>query len=642
MEGVKVMCGIAGWMGSMMNSEEHALKLGRFLSHRGPDAQGIQVWPDVTFVHTRLSVIDLSPAGKQPISNENGMVWSIFNGEIYNHQELRESLEARGHKFLGRSDAEIFPHLYEEFGLCFLEHLRGMFAIAIYDVRARRLTLARDRFGIKPLFYAPGNKRLVFASEIRALRQMPGVDDRIDVQALSDFTALLYIPAPETFFLGIRALQPGEILEAYFDEHEIKWETSFFYKWTISPDPTLSLGKAIDQANGLLDAATSRQLESDVPLGSLLSGGIDSSLISAAAQKVLGDRLRTFNVQFPDELYDETWAALAVAKHIGSNHQVLKMESGVGTWEQIIALLQHVGQPFADTSIFAANAVCQLMRKQVTVALSGDGGDEGFGGYNFYWQLERILSFQQIPSLFWKTFATFLFPLVHLGVMQRSFPHRMKFLADADDIAVIQSLFCWLSEEEHRSLIRDKRLLPVRRFFMPQWDHRLPSNSTRLEKISALATEVNVRLTLPNDFLFKVDMASMKEGLEIRVPMLDEELFAFGLSLPHSLKIEGRNCKKVLRGVAKRRLPFNVAQKPKMGFSIPIDKWVDSHFKVQLKEVLLSSASSLPEFLNPEVYVPMVEAFCGDRGLGNISRQGLYQRIIMLLALHLALDQNIH
>lgn len=221
------MCGIAGWMGSMMNSEEHALKLGRFLSHRGPDAQGIQVWPDVTFVHTRLSVIDLSPAGKQPISNENGMVWSIFNGEIYNHQELRESLEARGHKFLGRSDAEIFPHLYEEFGLCFLEHLRGMFAIAIYDVRARRLTLARDRFGIKPLFYAPGNKRLVFASEIRALRQMPGVDDRIDVQALSDFTALLYIPAPETFFLGIRALQPGEILEAYFDEHEIKWETSF-------------------------------------------------------------------------------------------------------------------------------------------------------------------------------------------------------------------------------------------------------------------------------------------------------------------------------------------------------------------------------------------------------------------------------
>ena len=637
------MCGIAGWLGPLANSEDYSIRVAKALNHRGPDAQGVQRWKEATLIHTRLSIIDLSPAGEQPIANEDKTVWTIFNGEIYNHKDLRRKLEAKGHKFVGSSDAEIFPHLYEEFGMAFLEKLHGMFAIAIFDVRTRTLTLARDRFGIKPLFYAPGNKRLGFASEITALRQLPDIDDRIDRQAISDFTALLYIPAPETFLVGVCALRPGEILEAHLDGHEMQWKTRFFHKWAISPDPSLSLSQATDRAEALLAAATSRQLESDVPLGSLLSGGIDSSLVSAGAQRMLEDGLRTFNVRFPENKYDETWAALAVAKHIGSQHQVLTMDRGVGTWEKITTLLRHAGQPFADTSIFAVSAVCRLMRKHVTVALSGDGGDEGFGGYNFYWQLARIVSFQKAPSFFWKNVAKLLWPLSNLGIVRGSFPDRMKFLADADETAIIQSMFCWLSDEEHRNLFYEEdHLLPVKRLFDPQWEYHLPSGASRLERISARATEVNVRLTLPNDFLFKVDIASMKEGLEVRVPMLDEDLFAFALSLPHHLKVKGRNCKRVLRAIAERQLPINVAEKPKQGFGIPVDTWVNSDFKARLREELLGSGSKLSEFYRPGVYRPLVEAFCEGRPFHGLSRQGLYQRVIMFLSLHLAFDRQTH
>ncbi len=636
------MCGIAGWLGPIVNGEEYAIRLKKALTHRGPDAQGIQMWPKATLVHTRLSIIDLSPSGNQPIANENKAIWAIFNGEIYNHQELRRSLESKGHSFVGRSDAEILPHLYEEFGLSFLEKLRGMFAIAIYDTRRQTLVLARDRFGIKPLFYAPGETRLGFASEITALRELPDIDERINGQAISDFTALLYIPAPETFLVGVRALQPGEMLEAHFEGDELRWKTRFFHKWSISVDSELSLSQAVDRAESLLAAATSRQLESDVSLGSLLSGGIDSSLVSAAAQEMLNDSLRTFNVRFAEKTYDETWAALAVAKHIESQHQVLSMDSGYGTWEQMTNLLRHAGQPFADTSMFGVNAVCQLMRKHVTVALSGDGGDEGFGGYNFYWQLARIVSFQRAPAFIGKNVAQLLRPLSRLGVVRGSFPDRMNFLARADDTAIIQSMFCWLTDEEHRSLVRDEKLQSVRRFFEAEWEHQFSREGSRVEKLSARATEVNVRLTLPNDFLFKVDIASMKEGLEIRVPMLDEDLFAFGMTLPHRLKVKGRICKRVLRAIADHKLPPDVASKPKKGFSIPIDKWVDANFKVRLREVLLGSTSCLPEFFKPEAYRPIIESFCEGRCLPNISRQGLYQRAIMLLAIQVALDKNSH
>ena len=637
------MCGVAGWLGFLPDGERYAVRMARALRHRGPDAEGIRSWPAATLVHTRLSIIDLSPAGTQPMANEDGTVWTVFNGEIYNHRELRCHLEARGHVFKGRSDSEVIPHLYEEEGPTCVAKLRGMFALAIFDTRARTLVLARDRFGIKPLFYAPAPHRLAFASEIRALLQLPGIDDRPDRQAIYDFSALLYIPAPETFYKGIRALEPGQMLEAQLGTHGISWKTRTYHRWTVAPDYAMSLREATDRTESLLTTAVHRQMESDVPLGALLSGGIDSSLVSAAAQDASAQRIKTFNVRFPDKKFDETWAAVEVAKHIGSLHTTLDMESVGGTWDHITGLLRHVGQPFADTSLFAVHAVCRLMRQHVAVALSGDGGDEAFGGYNTFWQLGRIASLQRVPAPFLYGASVGMSYLGRLGIIPGRFGKRLGELAGADDVAIVQNLFSWVREEEHGRLWVDKKEAEsIRRLFEPQWDYALPKNASRIERLSAHTTEMNIRLRLPNDFLCKVDTASMKESLEVRVPMLDEDLFDFGLSLPHALKVRNRTCKLVLRAIAGRRLPSRVSGKPKMGFGIPVDTWVDTDFKIRLRETLLGPASRLSEYFEPKMYRPMVEAFCQGDVHPDISRQGLYQRVIMLLSLQLALSSKSH
>ena len=554
----------------------------------------------------------------------------VLNGEIYNHREIRSKLEKRGHKFRGHSDTEVLPHLYEEEGSGFINKLRGMFALAIYDARARTLLLARDRFGIKPLFYSPSARRVAFASEIRSLLELPDVDTEPDKQAIYDFAALFYTPAPETFYKGIRALQPGEFMEINIDSGKVCWKARKYHQWSIAPDFTLTLEQAADRAAALLTSAVRRQMESDVPLGTLLSGGIDSSLVSAAAQHASNGELRTFNVRFADKEYDETWAAVEVAKHIGSCHETLEMGDNQGSWDYVTALLVHAGQPFADTSLFAVSAVSRLMRQHVTVALSGDGGDEGFGGYDIYWRIGRINRLQILPPHFLRQASLALRPLARLGIVREHWPERAKQIADADDTSIVQDLFCWMSQKEYKSLCRKSDVLPVRRLFEPQWEHHLPRTSSRLECLSALTTEVNTRLALPNDFLFKVDTASMKESLEVRVPMLDEDLFAFGLSLPHRLKVNGRTCKSVLRAIADRRLPPRVASKAKRGFASPVDRWVTAEFKASLKEGLLRPSSPLSEFFQPEIYQPLIEAFCNGHSCYGISRQGLYQRVIML------------
>lgn len=630
------MCGIGGWLGTSADGKDSASGMVRALRHRGPDAEGTKSWPQATLVHTRLSIIDLTPAGAQPMGNEDGTVWTVFNGEIYNHREIRRGLEARGHVFKGHSDTEVIPHLYEEEGAKFVRQLRGMFALAIYDTRSQTLILARDRFGIKPLFYAPSKDRLAFASEIRALLGLPGIDTRPDRQAIYDFAALFYIPAPETFYTGIRALEPGEILEARLDVDRVSWKTQAYHRWSIAPDLALSLDQAADRADELLTTAVRRQMESDVPLGTLLSGGIDSSLVSVAAQAALTKGLRTFNVKFSEEEYDETWAAVAVAKNIGSHHETLEMDGVRGTWDHITGLLLHAGQPFADTSLFATHAVCQRMRRHVTVALSGDGGDEGFGGYDLYWKIARIARMQQLPKPIWVAAPIALLPLTYFGLLRHSLPQTIATLNGADDTAIVERPFRWVQEDEHRRLCQSADVLPVRRLLERKWEHHLPARASRIEKLSAHATEVNTRLLLANDFLFKVDTASMRESLEVRVPMLDEDLFAFGLSLPHRLKVNHRTCKSVLRAVAKSKLPPSVANKAKSGFAIPIDSWANGDFKARLRDALLGRSSKLPDFFRPEVYRPIIEAFCKSDIVSGISRQEVYQRAIMLLAVHLA------
>ncbi len=629
------MCGIAGWLGWVPQGDLVARTLLPLLRHRGPDGDGVRHWPGAALIHTRLRVIDLSDAGAQPLSNEDQRVWTVFNGEIYNHHDLRRDLEDRGHTFRGHSDTEVLPHLYEEYGPRFVTRLRGMFALAIYDTTAQTLLLARDRFGIKPLFYAPAARRIAFASEIRALRQIPGVDERVNHQAIFDYAALRFIPAPETLFAGIRAVEPGEIVEGRLSGDVVCWKGSRFHQWSIAPKAQMTVGEAVETADELLTGAVRRQLQSDVPLGSLLSGGIDSSLVSAAAQAANGG-IRTFSVRFSDKAFDETWAAEAVARHIGSHHETLAINDGEGTWEDITELLLHAGQPFADVSLFAVHAVCRLMRRQLTVVLSGDGGDEAFGGYDAQWRIGRLARLQRLPVSVLHAAARGITPLARHGITRSWLPQRLRDLTDRDDTTLMQKLYS-VSDDEQRALCRDTGLLPVRRLFEPQWARALPPGASRLDRLSAQATEVDFRLVLPNAFLFKVDTASMKESLEVRVPMLDEDLVAFGLTLPHRLKVSGRTCKRVLREIAARRLPARVARKPKMGFGIPVDVWVSRAFKARLRDTLLRRSSDLSHIFRAETYRPWVESFCENRPYPGVSRDGLYRRVIMLLALDLAL-----
>jgi asparagine synthase (glutamine-hydrolysing) len=629
------MCGLAGWLGSPSDVIDEGSIL-TSLAHRGPDGAGVKTWPSAGLLHTRLKIIDLSPTGAQPMANEDSSVFVVFNGEIYNHRSLRRKLEAGGHVFRGTSDTEVLPHLYEEYGRELFNHIRGMFAVAIYDVEKRLLLLGRDRFGIKPLFYAPNRRFLAFASELNALRLVPGVDLAPDPQAISDYAALLYVPAPRTIFHGIKALAPGTLLEAQVGRgEELELSTHSYHRWTMASRDDLTLDEAVDEADALVEEAVARQLESDVPLGALLSGGIDSSLVSAAARRRGNGTLETFNAGFAEPVYDETPAARAVAEHIGSHHRTLNMPERTGTWEHVTSLLRHAGQPFADTSLFAVAAVSEAMRQQVTVALSGDGGDEGFGGYDYYKRLGAVDRLRRLPLGVVHAASLAARVAAQAGVVRSSLPHRLREFSGADDTSVVEAFFRGIRGGEHERLVTAARELdPPRRLFERQWDG---SYRSELDRLFAHTVEVNMRLVLPNDFLFKVDAASMRHSLEVRVPMLDEDLVAFGLSLPHTLRANRKAGKIVLRRLSDRRLPPAIARRRKQGFAIPVDRWVDRDFKDNLRLTLSDPASCLSQYLNRDAYAPWVDAFCSDAEIPGLSRSELYQRIMMLLALDLTL-----
>ena len=632
------MCGFGGWLGRVDDQQRSADAVLAALAHRGPDGTGAKHWPDAALLHTRLRIIDLSPLGDQPMANEDGSVWVIFNGEIYNHKALQAMLEGKGHRFRGRSDTEVLPHLYEEYGHEMFTHLRGMFTAAVFDRSRNRLLLARDRFGIKPLFYAATPELLAYASELNALRSIPGIDFSPDPQAIADFAAVLYVPAPQTFFEGVRALEPGELLDCSLErDGRVRLETRRFHSFTLAPRTELEFPETVARVEQLLEDGVTSQLESDVPLGSLLSGGIDSSLVSAFALRQLDD-LNTYSVRMPDPDFDESWAAEAVAARIGSNHQTLEIERLQGGWEHITTILRQAGQPFADTSIFAVDAISKTMREHVTVALSGDGGDEGFGGYDTYWQLNAVDRLQRLPGFVWSAAGPVLDRAARFNAFAGSASRRIRDFAGKDDVGVVQALFSWIRPREHERLLVDaRRVEPARRLFEPQWTHAHAPGTPRLERLSSLAVEANVRLVLPNDFLFKVDTASMRHSLEVRVPLLDESLMDLGLSLPHDLRVEGREGKRVLRAIARKHLPTEVIDRPKQGFALPVDSWVTTEFKDELRSTLLDPASPVAEHLSREVYAPWIESFCDGEQRKDLTRLSLYQRATMLLALDLAL-----
>ena len=632
------MCGLAGWLGDPAPSDGDLRAILGLLEHRGPDGASHQRIGRAGLAHTRLRIIDLSPLGDQPMANEDGSVVVVFNGELYNHHELRRDLERRGHRFRGRSDTEVLPHLYEEYGREMFRRLRGMFTLAVVDVDRDLLLVGRDRFGIKPLFLAYDDRRLCFASEIPALRAFPGVRATPDRQAIADYAALLFVPAPRTAFVEIEALEPGTCVEARLGENGLTLERERYHEWAPTPREGLALEEAVAELGPILDEGVRSQLESDVPLGAMLSGGIDSSLVCEAAQRGLPGDLRTFSVRQSDAAHDESAMAAEVADSIGSQHTTLEMDDERGSWDSVTETLRGLGQPFADTSIFAVMRVSHAMRRHVTVGLSGDGGDEGFGGYDLYWQLERIARLLRFPRVAWRGGAALSRPLAAAGLVRPTLSRRALDLAGGDDVTVMQTLFSWLRSGEQADLLVDPGAVdPAARLFERRWGRTAAWGTSRVERLSAHAVELNVRLLLPDDYLFKVDAGSMRASLEVRVPLLDEAIVDFGLSLPHRLRTDGRRGKRVLRALAARRLPPSLASRPKQGFTVPFDRWVDEPFKATARDVLLDDGSPVAEHFRREVYGPWVEAFATGSQVAGISRGGLYQRVMMLLALDVTL-----
>ncbi|MGH7508902.1 MAG: asparagine synthase (glutamine-hydrolyzing) [Gemmatimonadales bacterium] len=639
------MCGLAGRFHpvALPPDPAWAARVDALLAHRGPDGRGHYADARCELVHRRLALLDLSRTGLQPMPNEDGSIHVVFNGEIYNHRELRSELRSRGHSFRGSSDTEVLVHLYEEHGPGMAAHLRGMFAFALFDGPRNRVLLARDRFGIKPLFCAAHEGQWVFASEMKAILALHGLRPRLDRQACYDFLGLSYIPEPATGFANIYALPKGSVL--ILDGSGER--ATGFASVRAAPDPSGSRDRLAGDAADLMLAAVNRQAVADVPVAALLSGGIDSSLVVAARARSGAPAVTTFNVSFPDRSHDETPMALATARRYGTNHHTIRLDDDDVTAESVFALLRHFDQPFADPSLVPMYRVARAVRQHgIICTLTGDGGDEAFGGYPEFWRLERLSQLASTPAWVLATAGGIARPLARWTRDRGRQVAKAVRLAQAGrsrGTALMAGLFNYLTEAEKEELVP-----PEARDGLQGVDRHFGSGEpggSGIEELSAQLTNRHFDISLPSDMLRKVDMMSMRAGIEVRVPMLDEDLVDLALRLPHRMKTDGRIGKLVLRDVACGWLPPEVASHPKHGFTIPLDVMVRPDFHEALGDLLEAADSRTAAFLDRRLVGRWLQQFrassAGDGG-GVISREGLYLRVFMLLALEIWLrDQRL-
>jgi asparagine synthase (glutamine-hydrolysing) len=563
------MCGIAGLVRGAPSDAAAAQRMNEAIVHRGPDDEAIRGWPDhgVTLCHRRLSIIDLSPLGRNPMSNEDGSVWIVYNGEIYNFQALRRELEARGHTFRSHTDTEVVLHAYEEWGDDHVHHLRGMFAYALYDRRPRpgsryRVLLVRDRLGIKPLFYYALPRCFAFASEIKGILACDGIDRAVDWSALYDFLTYLYIPAPKTAYAHIRKLPPGHLLA--FDEQGL---TVREY-WTIGTAATAATtpDEAAHQVAATLERAVEDHLVSDVPLGVLLSGGVDSSAVTALAAGLAQPPLRTFSAGFDVAEHSELDYARLVAAHCHTRHteQVVGRESLDRMLPRVLAVYD---EPFADTSAIPTYYVTAAAGEHVKVLLSGDGGDEVFAGYSWY---RSWLARGGLDSLPLGGVRRLLVPLAERWPLGRRGKGVLVALSRSPlgRYAALMELF---------SPRRKRRLLASsRRGEFDGYDDYWHFRRHWREDLDPLARlqYLDLKTFLPDDILTKVDRASMASSVEVRPPLLDHELVEQVLAMPSDWNLRAGEQKWLLKRAVEDRLPAEVLHRRKKGFSAPMTQWI--------------------------------------------------------------------
>jgi asparagine synthase (glutamine-hydrolysing) len=591
------MCGIAGFLDldhrcGTQELEALASAMAATLAHRGPDASGIfaDAEAGIAFGHTRLSIIDLSPAGAQPMISSCGRCIITYNGEIYNASELRLELEAKGRRFRGHSDTEVIVEACAEWGVrASVERLIGMFAFALWDRRTRALSLVRDRLGIKPLYWGRRNGRLVFASELKAFEVLPGWQPELNHDALAGYLRLAYVPGPHSIYRDIHKLAPGHI--AAIDANG-EVQTSAFWSLQEAVERgrqaplDVSDAEACDALESLLGDAVGRRLVSDVPLGAFLSGGIDSSAIAAMMRARSNAAVRTYSIGFNEEGYDEAPNARAVAAHLGTDHTELYVTPREA--QDVIPDLPRIyDEPFADSSQVPTYLLSKLTRQHVTVALSGDGGDELFAGYTRH-RFARALS--RVPAGLGRVLACGL-SVAGPAVWDRLFrvlpPRRRPSLAGdkmqkaADMLRAggeggYRSLVAAWSEPE--TIVKDGRE-PKGPIFDPAIAHLVPDGLDRMQYLDTLTY-------LPDDILTKVDRASMAVALEVRVPILDHRIVELSWRLPSRFKMRRGQGKWLLRQVLYRHVPKHLVERPKSGFAVPIGSWLRGPLRPWAEEFL--------------------------------------------------------
>lgn len=582
------MCGIAGW--AKLKSDNLAQNGGELvlhamceqMVHRGPDSEGLWLDDSVALGMRRLSIIDLH-TGEQPVYSEDKSIVVVMNGELYNFREVRAELEKRGHAFQTQTDTEILPHLYEEYGEAMVEHINGMFAFALWDTRKQKLLIARDRFGEKPLYYGVFDGKLIFASEPKVLLANPAVKTEINTDALRQYLSFDYVPAPHSIYKNVYKLPAAHLL--ILEKGEIRtrryWNLSF-QKEDFPP----SFEKSVEDLRELLADAVKMRMVSDVPLGILLSGGVDSSTVAAFAQQFSSEKVKTFSIGFEEDSFDESKFARQVAAHLGTEHYEDKLSV-----EKAADLITEIGgwldEPLSDGSLLPTLLLSRFVRKHVTVALGGDGGDEIFAGYPMYYGHKMARVYGQLPQFLRSGVIEPLVNSLPVSSSNLSFDYKAKRFVAASKYDAVTRHHSWFGsfsiDEQDELLSKDILAATSGDIYRDAYDLlKLTDADNEIEQMQFL----DMNFYMAEDILTKVDRASMAVSLEVRAPFLDPRIAQFAARVPLEYKLKGNKGKYILKKAVAPFLPKNILQRPKKGFGIPIAEWLKGRLNPLLHELL--------------------------------------------------------
>lgn len=579
------MCGIAGWINLKQSKENHTESVLHSMCerivHRGPNSEGLWLDDTVALGMRRLSIIDLH-TGDQPVFNCDKSVIVMMNGELYNYREVRAELEEKGHTFVTKSDTEILPHLYEEYGENLVDHLNGMYAFSLWDTRKKKLIIARDRFGEKPLYYGVFDGKLIYASEPKAMLAHPSVNAKLDSDALRHYLSYDYVPAPMSIYRGISKLPAAHMIVV--ENGEIQTRRYWNMSWSATQTGSID-DKAVELRDLLSDAVRMR-LVSDVPLGILLSGGIDSSTVAAFATQHATERVKTFSIGFEEDSFDESRYARQVAKHLDTEHYEEKLSattagdliSEIGTW---------LDEPLSDGSLIPTFLLAQFVRKHVTVALGGDGGDELFAGYPMYYAHTVAAKYARVPSFLRKGFIEPVVKRLPVSTKNMSFDYKAKRFVRGANLDTVERHHSWFgsfSLEEQNQLLAPKILAASDDdiYRGPRELLALCDATTEIEQMQFL----DINYYMAEDILTKVDRAAMAVSLETRAPFLDPRVGQFAASLPLEYKLNGKSGKHILKQAMADLLPANILHRPKKGFGIPIAEWLKGRLNPLMHDLL--------------------------------------------------------